>query len=163
MTTSSTDDSHRLAETDETPTRISRGEKALKLFGLGVAWAPPSLPLLVYVNGGGVVLTVLLFYAFRNRFRRRRFRITEREVSLPSIARVGEAEVATIDLDAIEGVEAIRARMAALGTRANPVVRIELRVRLRGQGEVLVWPANAFETKNFEALQRRLASTGCGA
>ena len=50
MTTSSSDDSHRQAETEETPTRLPRGERALKLFALSVLWAMVAFSAFVSVT-----------------------------------------------------------------------------------------------------------------
>jgi len=129
------------------------------LADLALLTSKASIWVWVYANAGGALLSSVAWYVYRNRLRRRRFRIHEGRVCLPSLARIDGDVAEDLDVTSIMGVGARRERYRLGWHTGNPITEVELRIRSQGQQQVLVWPVGGFGLRNFRALEAFLASS----
>lgn len=112
----------------------------------------------IYVNIGGFSLTAVAEYVFRDRLRRQRCRLTDRELVLPSLVSVGESEISKVSISEIASLETRRTRKKAYGREIAPLTEVELVVETNEASVALIWSAIGFGSENLKALKERLAT-----
>lgn len=139
---------------------LELGLSFLPLVAVGaVYWAllrggNPPLWAILYAAALGVVLPAVLLAAIRNRWERRRFRITRDAIALPSVVRIDESNIESLSLDSVVAVGSVRGVVGILGLQKQTDVEVEIRIRHKGDDIALVWPSHAFGRNNLAALAR---------
>jgi len=124
---------------------------------------PPPLWAVVYANAVPIVMTVSLFVVYRKRFERRRFRIDENSVILPSVVRIDGSRLELVAIKSVLWVRGTSGEIGILGWHRQALTEVEIKTRYRQENVVLVWPIGAFGRKNLEALQQTLPSAASHA
>jgi hypothetical protein len=126
------------------------------------AVGPPPIWALAYVNFVAVASSVALLVAYRNRFRRRRFRIHENSIALPSVTNIDGSRLESLPLSSVAWVRASRREVRMFWWRREVLFEVEIKIRYGGEDMVLVWPIEAFGTKNLNAIEQTLSPVATG-
>lgn len=120
--------------------------------------APPPLWALVYPNILGLVMSASLLIAYRSRFERRRFRIREDSIALPSVVRIDGSSIELLAVSSVAWVRGVRREIGILGWHMQALAEVEIKTRYGGKEVVLVWPVEAFGRRNLDVLLRALSA-----
>jgi hypothetical protein len=111
---------------------------------------------ILYAGALGIVLPAALLLALRDRWSRRRFRITDGSIDLPSVVAIDGSSIESLPVNSVLAIGTVRGELGILGMQKLTDVEAEIRIRHKEADITLVWPIRAFGRNNFAALARAL-------